>query len=69
MSENTATKQNPVVSIKNFVVKHERKILVVSLAASIAANVAFKTGLSQHNEFLREHGLFEQFYDLVPTEA
>jgi hypothetical protein len=62
---NESTKQSPVTTVKNFVVKHERKILVTLTVASTGAALVMRTGIKQHNEFLKEHGLFEQFYALA----
>lgn len=55
---------NPLTSVKNLVVKHERKILVTTTVVSTTAAVLMRTGIAQHNAFLKEHGLFEQFYAL-----
>jgi hypothetical protein len=59
------TKKNPVTSVKNFVVKHERKILVTTTVVSTTAAVLMRTGLAQHNAFLKEKGLYEEFYALT----
>lgn len=70
MSTTAAPKQNPVVRTKNFVKKHERKILITTTVVSTTAAVVFRTGLAQHNEFLKQHGLYEQFYNIETlTEA
>lgn len=53
-----------LVSMKNFVKKHERKILITTNVIAIGGVVMMRTGIAQHNDFLREHGLFEAFYDL-----
>jgi hypothetical protein len=65
MSENTP-RRNPVRSIKNFVVKHERPILITTTVVSTTAAVVMRTGVAQHNAFLKEHGLYEQFYNMTP---
>jgi hypothetical protein len=62
--ETQPEKQSPVKTLTNFVKKHERKILVTTTVVSTTAAVLMRTGLAQHNEFLREHGLYEQFYAL-----
>jgi hypothetical protein len=49
---------------KNFVVKHKTAILVTVAVTSVAAAVTFRTGLVQHDEFLKEHDLYDTFYDL-----
>lgn len=50
----------PLASAKNFVVKHKVAIAVVT-TASICL-VINRMALSQHDEFLRENGLFDKFY-------
>lgn len=58
----TATKQNPVKRIGNFVKRNERRILLTTTVVSTTAAVMMRTGIAQHNEFLKQHGLYEQFY-------
>lgn len=48
------------------VYKHRTKILVVTNVATLATAIVFKSGLSQHNTFLKEHGLYDQFYAQTP---
>ena len=62
---NEPTKQSTVTTIKKFVAKHERKVLITTTVLSLTAAVTMKTGLAQHNAFLKEHGLYEQFYALT----
>jgi hypothetical protein len=45
--------------------KHERKILIATAVTSTTAAVVFRSGIAQHNAFLKEHGLYEQFYELT----
>lgn len=63
----TATKQNPVRTLWNGVKRHERKILATITVASTATALVMGTSVHKHNAFLKENGLFEQFYDLTPT--
>lgn len=50
--------------------RHERKILIATTVTSTAAAVLMRTGIAQHNAFLKENGLYEKFYALdAPTEA
>ena len=44
--------------------KHERKILIATTALSIGSAVLMRSGINQHNEFLKERGLYEEFYAL-----
>lgn len=59
--------KNPVTAVKNFVVKHETAITISATAIVTTFVVAgiVRTGFQQHNEFLKQHGLFEEFYNLV----
>jgi hypothetical protein len=66
MSENTlAPKPNLAQKAVVFWKKHERKILIATTVTSTAAAVLMRTGIAQHNAFLKEHGLYEQFYALT----
>lgn len=71
MSENTTSvkpnlAQKAVAGWK----KHERKILIATTVTSTAAAVVFRSGIAQHNAFLKEQGLYEQFYNIeAATEA
>lgn len=56
--------KNPLPSIKNFVRRNERKILLTTTVVSTTAAVIFRTGIAQHNEFLKQHELYEAFYAL-----
>lgn len=54
-----------VVSTKNFVVRHKTAVAVaVTATVCLALN---RSALNQHDEFLKEHGLFEEYY--TPEEA
>lgn len=53
-----------LVSAKHFAVKHERKILITTNVVALGAALMMRTGIKQHNDFLKEHGLFEAFYAL-----
>jgi hypothetical protein len=54
-----------VIKTKNFVVDHKTAILVYGLLLTTTAAVVMRGGLAQHNAFLKEHGLYEEFYSLV----
>lgn len=60
--------KNPLVPVKNFVVRNERKILITTTVLSTTAAVVMRSGIHQHNEFLRERGLYEEFYALIEDE-
>lgn len=57
-------KKSRLCSFVNVVKKHERKILITTTVVSTTAAVLMRTGIAQHNAFLKEHGLYEEFYDL-----
>lgn len=65
--QNPAPKQNPVVRVKNFVKRNERKILITTNVLTLGGVVMMRTGIAQHNEFLKQHGLYEQFYNVEAT--
>lgn len=63
MSETTVTvKPNPFQKAVAAVRRHERKILIATTVTSTAAAVLMRTGISQHNTFLKEKGLYDEFY-------
>jgi hypothetical protein len=62
---NEPTKQTVASRVKNAYVKHERKILVTLTVASTGAALVMRSGIAQHNAFLKEHGLYEQFYAIA----
>jgi hypothetical protein len=52
----------PLASAKNFV-RRNKTVLITSAVGSVAIYVwATQTGLKQHDNFLKEHGLYEEFY-------
>lgn len=63
------TKPNLLTRAKNVVASRKTEILVVTNVATLAVCVLMKSGIAQHNAFLKEHGLYEQFYDLATPEA
>jgi hypothetical protein len=60
---------NPVkktaVATKNFVVRHKTTVAVATTVAVMT--VINKKALNQHDEFLKDHDLYDEFYNL--TEA
>lgn len=62
---NQPAKQNPVRTLVNGARKHERKILITATVVSTTAAILMRSGLAEHNAFLKEHGLYEQFYALT----
>jgi hypothetical protein len=51
----------------NFVKRNERRILITTTVVSTTAAVVMRSGIAQHNEFLRERGLFDEFYNLTES--
>lgn len=56
------TMKQQIASVKAFVQRNERKILVTTTIVATTGMVIMRTGLKQHDDFLREHGLYDQFY-------
>lgn len=69
MSETTIAKPNFVQKSVAAVRKHERKILIATTVTSTALAVVMRSGIAQHNAFLKEKGLYEEFYSITPNEA
>lgn len=55
-----ATVKKATTSTKNFVKKHRVAIAVVTTA--IACGAINRLALKQHDDFLKEKGLYEEFY-------
>jgi hypothetical protein len=55
----------PVASVKNFVVRNERKILITTTVTSTALSVVMFKNVSQLNEFLKQHDLLDQYYGIA----
>lgn len=55
--------RDKIISAKNFVVNHKVAIAVVSTAATCL--YINRVALSEHNEFLKEHDLFDKYYTHV----
>lgn len=56
--------KNPVTPVVKFVAKH-RVALAVTATAIVMAKLN-QSVIQQHNDFLKEHNLYETFY--TPTE-
>lgn len=54
-----AVKQT-AVSTKNFVVRHKTAVAVATTITVMT--IINRKSLEQHNEFLKEHGLYEAFH-------
>jgi hypothetical protein len=64
------TKTSTLTTVKNAVVRNKTRVAVAAIVAtSVAANVVLYRSVSAHNEFLKEQGLFDQFYNIVTNEA
>jgi hypothetical protein len=62
MSENTL--KNKLTSAKNTVARNKTKILVATTVVATGAAALMRIGIKQHNEFLKEKGLYEEFYKM-----
>lgn len=49
-------------STKKFVVRNQTRILLTTTAVATTAAVIMRIGLKQHNDFLKDHDLYEEFY-------
>ena len=58
--------KNPITPIKNFVVMNKTEILISALVATTTAIVLLNIGKNQHDAFLTEKGLFDEYY--TPAE-
>lgn len=69
MSSTTATTDKPKLTERVVAgwKKHERKILIATTVTSTGLAIAMRSGIAQHNAFLKEHGLYEQFYEIEST--
>lgn len=65
METNVTPKPNLAQRAVAAVKKHERKIWVAATVTSTTAAIVFRTGIHQHNDFLRERGLYDEFYTLT----
>lgn len=57
-----------LASVKQFVARNERKILVTTAVVTTTAAVVTRLGIKQHNDFLKENGLYEKFYEVDEDE-
>jgi len=58
-------KTSPVAATINFVKRNERRILITTTVLSTTAAVMMRSGIAQHNEFLKQHDLYDEFYTLT----
>jgi hypothetical protein len=47
--------------VKKFVRNHKTAITIVATATAV--HMIHRIGLNQHDDFLKEHGLYETFYN------
>jgi hypothetical protein len=57
----------PLVAPIRFVRRNRTRILVVTTITLAGVVAIQQRGIKQHNEFLKENGLFEKFYELSET--
>jgi hypothetical protein len=63
VSVDPTPKPNALIRVKNFVVRNERRILATTTIVSTTLVVVQRAGLKQHNDFLKEKGLFSEYYN------
>lgn len=66
---NETTKQSPVTTVRNFLKRNERRILITTTVVSTTGAVLMYRNVSALNEFLKEHDLLDQFYGTVEEIA
>lgn len=57
-----------LLSAQEFMKRNQTKILAATAIVATTAAVAMRVGLAQHNAFLKEHNLYEEFYALDENE-
>lgn len=57
--------KNKIATVKNAVLRNERRILITTVVVTTTAAVLMKTGLNQHDEFLKAHDLYDTFYNAL----
>ena len=55
---------NKAKTAKKYVEDHKVKILTYALTVTTTAAVLLRVGLTQHDNFLKEHNLFDTFYHM-----
>jgi len=53
-----------IKTTKNWIVEHKTVLLVTALCVTTVVAVLERHGINQHNDFLKEHDLYEEFYTL-----
>lgn len=51
-----------LASAKKFYLRNERRILITTTVAVTSVAVLMRVGIKQHNDFLKEHDLYDMFY-------
>jgi hypothetical protein len=51
--------QQTAAAAKKFVVRHKTAVAVATASVCVALN---RVALKQHNDFLKEHDLYDEFY-------
>lgn len=57
--------KNKTRAVKNFVVDHKTGLLVGALAVMTVVAAIQRSGIKDHNEFLKAKGLLEEYYALA----
>lgn len=55
--------ENQITSVKKFWAKNKDRILITSTVVLASVATIQQIGVRQHNDFLKEHGLFDEFYN------
>ncbi len=52
-----------LAALKNYVTARKTKFLVSALAVTTTIAVLMRIGIKQHNEFLKENDLYDEYYN------
>lgn len=53
---------NQIPSAKNVWARNKNRIIITAAVVATTAAVIMKQGLNQHDAFLKEHDLYNEFY-------
>jgi len=66
MENETTVEETRATRVKNFVERH--KVSITMVATSTVWYAINRAALSQHDEFLKEHDLYDEFYTVQDDE-
>ena len=73
MTDNDNTTGTPkssvLTTIGSFYKRNERRILITTTILSTGSAVLMRSGIASHNEFLKEKGLYDEFYNVLAEDV